>query len=279
MRTRRNFHFGSADWSASRRWQGRNIAHREPKTLRLTGAAGVTSVTPLFTFPTGSIEVYRNGVYVTSLTSGVEATGGSAIALDPGDTLEYRCSDWDAITRIEIHNDKVSGAFPATAWPSGLQIFRCYNTGVTGDISIEHWPSGLQVLSCNNTGVTGDVSSEHWPSGLQILSYDSTGVTGDVSTGTWPSGLQYFYCHNTSVTYGTGGAFSGVTSSLVKIDADDCGWDENEVDRALSDLVASGVTGKAFDAAGSNDAPTAAGEADKTTLVTGRGWTVSTTAP
>lgn len=173
-------------------------------TIELVGAAGVTTVTPKFTFTGGTIEAWVEGVKDSDLTSGVEAS----ISLSAGEDLEYRVSDWDAVTRIEMQNDKVSG---------------------------------------------------------------------DISGWTLPASLEILYVHTTSVTYGTGGAFQDVTSSLVKIDADGCGWTRAQVDRALKDLAASGVSSKALDIAGTNAGPSTVG-ATARALLAKRGWTLSTGA-
>jgi hypothetical protein len=218
-------------------------------TLALTGATGVESVTPKFTFSSGTIEVYIDDVWDSNLVSGSEAN----ISLGVGEVIEYRCSAWSAITLIDIRADKVAGSLPASVWPGGLTT-----------------------LYGHATSLTGDVSSAHWPGGLVTFYGYSTSMTGDVSTGTWPA-VQYLSINNTAMTYGTGGAASGVTSSLVKIDADDCGWDYLTVNRMLADLVASGISGKALDIAGTNAGPSQTGDADRATLVT-RSWTLSINA-
>ena len=200
-------------------------------TITLTGASGVTAVTPRFDFTSGTVAVYVNDAFVVNLTSGVEATGGSAIALSPGDTLEYRCSAWDAITQININGDKVSG----------------------------------------------DISGWTLPSSLGYFDIRSTGVSGDISGWTLPSSLVNFYVYSTSVSYGSGGAFSGVTNNLVKIDADNCGWDYLTVNRALVDLVASGISGKSLDIGDNNAGPSQTGEAARATLAT-RSWSLTINA-
>jgi len=292
-------------------------------TITLTGASGVTAVTPRFDFTSGTVAVYVNDAFVVNLTSGVEATGGSAIALSPGDTLEYRCSAWDAITQININGDKVSGDISGWTLPSSLGYFDIRSTGVSGDISgwtlpsslkyfdirstgvsgdisgwtlpsslvnfyvystsvsgdISGWtlPSGLQHFFASSTGVSGDISGWTLPSSLVNFYVYSTSVSGDISGWTLPSSLVNFYVYSTSVSYGSGGAFSGVTNNLVKIDADNCGWDYLTVNRALVDLVASGISGKSLDIGDNNAGPSQTGEAARATLAT-RSWSLTINA-
>jgi len=294
-------------------------SHFGEYTLRLTATA-TGNLTPKFVFSRGVCEVYINGVYSSSITSNVEAT----IAVINGDSVEYRFTDWQSVTTIDTHSDKVSGDISGWVLPSTLQYLSVYSTSVSGDISgwvlpstlqylyvystsvsgdISGWtlPSSLATLAVNSTSVSGDISGWTLPSSLATLSVSTTSVSGDISGWTLPSTLVSFYVsatsvsgdisgwvlpsslvilyvNNTSVTYGTGNAFDGITSSLTKIDFDNCSLLWNDVDRVLQDCVDSGVTGKTLDLAGTNAAPSAAGEANKTTLVTGRSWTVSTTA-
>ena len=136
-------------------------------TLTFTGGTGCTAVTPKFTFPSGTVAVYVDAAFVKNLTSGVEDN----ISLTVGQTLEYRCSNWDVITAIDINGDKVSGDLSSANWPSGLLTMICNGCALlTGDVSSVNWPSGLLDMRCNGcTLLTGDVSSVNWPSGLQRM--------------------------------------------------------------------------------------------------------------
>ena len=219
------------------------------KQWTLTGGTGVTAVTPKFTFTAGTVTATVNGSLVHTFTSGVEAN----FALTVGQTLVYDFSDWDAVTLIDINGDNVSGTLNTADLGSGLQQLRIYGC----------------------TLMTGDMSLADAPAGMTYLNYGScTLMTGDLSGGTSLAGLQYLHTNGTQCGYGTGDSFQYVNASLVKIDLDDMGLTWIEVNRVLADLVASGVTGKALDIAGTNSGPTAVGAADAATLVS-RSWTLS----
>ena len=219
------------------------------KQWTLTGGTGVTAVTPKFTFTAGTVTATVNSTLVHTFTSGEEAT----IALTVGQTLVYDFSDWDAVTRIDINGDKVSGSLSTADLGTGLEHLYCSgSTLLTGNMSLADAPAGM-------TGL--------YFSGCTLL-------TGDLSGGTSLAGMQYLYTNGTQCGYGTGDAFQYVDASLVKIDLDDCRLTWIEVNRVLADLVASGVSGKALDIAGTNSGPTATGAADAATL-TSRSWTLS----
>ena len=119
-------------------------------TLTLYGATGVSTVTPRFDFTSGTVKVYVEEGYVKDLTSGVE----DSIALAVGEKLEYVCSNWDAITRIDINSDKVSGDISGWVLPATLTYFYVYSTGVSGDISGWVLPATLRYFYVSTTSVS-----------------------------------------------------------------------------------------------------------------------------
>lgn len=96
-------------------------------TITLYGAAGCTAVTPLFNFSAGTVKVYIEDVYIKDLTSNVVDN----IALTVGQKLQYTCSNWNSVTKIDIHNDKVSGDISGWTLPSSLVNFYVNNTSVS----------------------------------------------------------------------------------------------------------------------------------------------------
>jgi len=237
-----------------------------------------TTLTPLFDFPSGTIECEIDDVSQGNLTSGV----AGSFAVTTGQKVEYICSDWDAITKIDIGEDKVSGDISGWTLPSSLTYFRTSNTSVSGDISGWTLPSGLTYFYVYNTSVSGDISGWTLPSSLTYFYVSNTSVSGDISGWTLPSGLTYFCVYNTSIDYdSSAGAFMGVTDSLTKIDFDNCALAWQQVDNALADLVTSGidngVSAKTIEIGDDNSAPSIAGLIHKETLETS-GWTVKVTA-
>ena len=243
-------------------------------TIVLTGAAGVTAVTPKFDFSSGTIAVDVDSLFVKNLTSGVEDN----ISLSEGETLEYICSDWDAIIKINISGDKVLGDISGWTLPSSLTFLNIFTTSVSGDISGWTLPSGLKDFYVNSASVSGDISGWTLPSSLVFFYVYNTSVSGDISGWTLPSSLAYFSVYTTSVVYdSSSGAFEGVTDSLVKIDFDNCTLAWENVDNVLADLVTSGIADKTLDIGDDNSGPSLDGWANKLILET-RGWTVKINA-
>jgi hypothetical protein len=180
------------------------------------------------------------------------------------------------LQRFYVRNNSVSGDIFGRTLPKSLQYFYVNNTSVSGDISnLTTMPSSLVHFYVSSTSVSGDISVLTLPSSLSHFRIENTSVSGDISVLTLPSSLAHFYINNTSVSYGSGGAFASIPTSLSKIDFDDCGLTYQEVDRVFADLVASGVTGKILDIAGTNSGPSYAGAADVNTLDVTNTWTVS----
>jgi len=119
-------------------------------TITLYGAAGCTAVTPLFNFSAGTVKVYIEDVYIKDLTSNVVDN----IALTVGQKLQYTCSNWNSVTKIDIHSDKVSGDISGWTLPSSLVGFFVSGTSVSGDISGWTLPSSLVNFYVNNTSVS-----------------------------------------------------------------------------------------------------------------------------
>ncbi|MHA1883084.1 MAG: hypothetical protein ACTSUO_08570 [Candidatus Thorarchaeota archaeon] len=165
-------------------------------TLTLTGASGVTAVTPRFDFSAGTVKVEVNDVYVKDLTSGVEDN----IALSEGDKLEYIISDYDSVTRIDIYNDRVTGDISGWTFPNNLYSLYVNSTLVYGDISGWALPNSLHYCFINSTNLSGDISGWTLPSSILTFSMAYTPVSGDISSWTLPSGLRDLYGQSSSVS-------------------------------------------------------------------------------
>jgi hypothetical protein len=193
--------------------------------FRVIGATGVTVISPRFDFTSGTVKVYIDSAYIKDLTSGVEDN----IALSPGQTVDYIASVPNAVTRIDINGDKVSGDISGWVLPSSLVNFAVYNTSVSGNISGWVLPSSLVYFAVSNTSVSGDISGWVLPSSLVNFAVYNTSVSGNISGWVLPSSLVYFYVSSTSVS----GDISGwvLPSSLVyftvsstSVSGDISGW-------------------------------------------------------
>ena len=272
-------------------------------TITLYGATGVSTVTPLFVFPSGTVKVYVEDVYVKDLTTNVE----DSIALAVGEKLQYVCSAWDAITKIDINADKVSGDISGLVLPASLTYFSVNSTSVSGDISGWVLPAVLTIFYVNTNGVSGDISGWVLPADLVTFRLDNTSVSGDISGWILPASLATFYVYGTSVSgdisswvlpaslvnlyvYSTNirydssnlsrkrcrGAFTYLTTTLTKVDFDNCELTCDQVDNVLNDCVISQSLTNALDVGGTNAPPTINGLISKAILIK-RGWTVSVT--
>ena len=174
---------------------------------------------------------------------------------------------------VEVEIDDVSQGFLT----SGVAGSFTLNNNEKLEYVCSDWDAVTQIRM-EYDKVDGDISGWTLPSSLTYLRLSSTSVSGDISGWTLPNSLVYLSLHNTSVGYNTqGGAFTGVTVSLTKIDFDNCYLTYQEVDKVLADLVTSGITGKSLDIAGTNSGPSPYGEQDKIQLEAD-GWTISINA-
>lgn len=271
-------------------------------TIVLEGTAGVVTVTPKFNFPGGdTIAVDVGGVFVENLISGIEAS----INLNPGQSLEYICSDWDAITKIDIRNDKVSGdvsgwtlpnslvdlyfqnvsaSGDVSGWvlPNNLVNLHAYATLISGDISGWVLPSNLVNLVIFSTPLSGDISGWILPNNLVDFRISITSLSGDISGWTLPNSLVDLYLQTTSIDYDSfSGAFIDITDNLTKIDFDNCNLTQSQVDNILADLVASGIdtssSAKTIEVGLNNSGPSIIG-CSKKLMLEARGWTVKINA-
>jgi len=211
----------------------------------------------------GDLSAYTGLLYLYAFSNGTLATDVSA-------------ATWpSSITYLYLYDTGVSGDVSAATWPSSLLRLYLYNTSVSGDVSAATWPSSIEYLLMQNTSVSGDVSAATWPSSMQQLRLENTGVSGDVSAATWPSSIRQLYLDiNSSISYGTSNSFQSLTYNTVVIRMNSCTLSQAECDAILSDLVAGSITSGTLDIS-SNSTPSAAGLADKATLIA-RGWTVTT---
>jgi len=227
-------------------------------TITLYGATGVATVTPHFVFPSGTVKVYVEDIYIKDLTSHVH----DSISLTVGQKLQYVCSNWNSITEIDISTDKVSG-----------------------DISGWILPTSLLNFFVNSTSISGDISGWVLPASLAYFYVYSTSVSGNISGLVLPASLVTFYVYSTNIKYDSSnlsrkrrrGAFTYLTTTLTKVDFDGCKLTCDQVDNVLADCVISQSLTNELDVGGTNAPPTINGLRSKMTLEA-RGWTVSVTA-
>ena len=125
----------------------------ETITIDLVATAS-TTIDPYFEFPSGTIEAKVEGVSKGFFTSGVAK---NIIVVD-GDTIEYICSEWDAITVIDFWNSSVGGSVASWVLPTALEELYLSNTSISGDISGWSDLSLLTVLEMYNSSIDYDNS-------------------------------------------------------------------------------------------------------------------------
>ena len=181
-----------------------------------------------------------------------------------------------SLVTFYVNSTSVSGDISGWVLPANLVTFYVYSTSVSGDISGWVLPASLAYFLVCSTSVSGDISGWVLPASLAYFLVYSTSVSGDISGLVLPAGIQYIYIYITQLDYDfAGGAFTGITNALIKIDFDDCLLAQAQVDNILADCVTSLINNKQLDLAGTNAAPSAAGLLDKATLIA-RGWVVAT---
>ena len=124
----------------------------------ITGTAiDIATLTPMFTFPSGTIEVEIDDVSDGFFTSGVSKD----VVVAAGEKVEYICSDWDAITGIEIQNDHLNCDVGAWQLPTDLTVLNLgsFQTGYSGDISSWVLPTGLVDFDISYTKMTGTITN------------------------------------------------------------------------------------------------------------------------
>ena len=179
------------------------------------------TITPEFTFAGTTVHYSIEDGEPVEMTSGVAAE----IVVSTGEKVEFICTEWNGITKIEMYDDQLSGDIGSWVLPTGLTVLDLGRTRVSGDISgwtlpstilditIDVWtnvsgdisgwvlPSGMKEIHLQDNGsITGDIGSG-WiiPSSFTKLRLEGTGVSGDVSSWTFPN-LQEMYLTDTNLS-------------------------------------------------------------------------------
>ena len=261
---------------------------------------------PRFTFSSGSVEIYVDGVLEETLTSGVDGT----TVVTAGQEIRYTVSDPTAVTELRFGSSLTPGVIDQFTGDivQLAQFINCTDLRlnwcnlVTGNLSsIAALPltelqtqgnsllngslSSLSSIPLNHINMrnmpllTGDLSD--LPSSLNyIFLYESPGVTGDISDVAGFSGLDTLNLRGCDLITWTTGALDAAID-ITSYDVADQGHSQATVD----DMLASLVINKAARPGSKtctvyltgNSIPSAAGLASKATLAEGPyTWTVHT---
>ena len=192
-------------------------------------------------------------------------------------TTTEQFTDWHLIGSAYFNTVNISGDIAYLKdWRPTTTVFFS-NTLVSGDIAnISEWSPHNNVFMANNN-LTGDIASlENWRPTGTVYWYD-TDIYGDIyALHNWNfTGRAYFY--NTNISDCSGNSTLFPNSDDISIH--NCQLTQQAVDNVLrakvNDCAAGGPTGGTLSLEG-NTAPSAAGYADKNTLQTTYGWTVTT---
>jgi hypothetical protein len=202
------------------------------------------------------------------------SAGGTSLTLNNCNYVSFSLADLPAgLTALSCFGDPlITGSFAYL--PDGLTSLSCYtSTLITGNIA--DLPHGLTLLNCSNDLlITGNLAD--LPTGLTYLyCYSDPLITGPVVSRPYIN----FDTHNCSaLTTYTAGAFS-TQKSLTPVNLTNCNLPQAAIDNILADLVTSlSISGRVtcvVSLGGTNAAPSSAGYASKSTLVSA-GWTVTT---
>ena len=182
------------------------------------------TLTPVFDFPSGTVNYSINDGVPVSMTTGVAAS----IVVFEGDKVEYICSDWDAITGINMYYDDVTGDIGVWVLPTDLEDLDLSGIDVSGDIGSWVLPAGLVtcLIGSSTSTTLGDIGGWVLPASLEsfkisslectgdIASWDLSvctgltdfyinanyGITGDLTSWEFPASLRRFYLHDSAVS-------------------------------------------------------------------------------
>ena len=262
-----------------------------------------------FTFATGALSLYVDGAVLVSPTvvDGDEITAifSGAAALFLGCWLNSGAAAdqlTGSVKLAAVYNEVKSAAWVAQRYAQRQATTAGYpwkfTVNTTGSIdpvvsAEELADADVTWTRPDDTAFTGKapaselftmtgeytLSLTDWEK-MTRFDFKGDAISGDISGWTLPSSLQYLYLYSTSVSYGTGNALDGLTTAIAFLGFDNCGWDVDEVDRALADCVDSGLSGESINVAGTNAAPTSVADPSSYwTLVEDRGWVISVTTP
>jgi len=159
-------------------------------TIVLEASSG-DILTPVFDFSSGTIEIKVNDAFDSSNPPLETGEAGSIVVLE-GDKVEYICSDWDAITKIDINGDPVESS---AAWvlPTGLIKLDLSSTNLTFSVADWTLPETLTYLDLTSSEVTGSIGDWVLPAGLVYLDlFNVDTISGDITDWILPDTLEYF---------------------------------------------------------------------------------------
>jgi hypothetical protein len=231
---------GSGNWSF-------DVGKITSPLKRLVIGAGNTTSGLISALPAG-LTHYDNG--------GQNTTTGSIAALPAGLTLYS--NDGQNTTTGSI-----------AALPAGLTYYSSSGQNTTTG-SIAALPAGLGIYYNGGQNTTSGAVSA-LPAGMTQYANSGQNITSGSISGL-PSGLVYYSNKGQNTT---SGAVSAAMNSAITTFEDLGGMSSAEVDSVLIKINSFGTSNGRIALAGSSLAPTAAGVAAKTTLIS-RGWTVTT---
>lgn len=174
------------------------------------------------------------------------------------------------LTLFDCYENNLSGPIPNISNLTKLVRFNCYRNNFSGEIPYLANLIDLEAFNCYENDLSGEISDISNLSQLKYFRCYSNQLTGSIPDLTNLTALQIFNCAGNNLTSFAGGSISN-TIEVIQIHNNFLST--ADVDAILAALVANNATGRTLYTGGSNQPPSAQGDADILTLLS-RGWTV-----
>jgi Leucine-rich repeat (LRR) protein len=174
------------------------------------------------------------------------------------------------LTLFDCYENNLSGEIPNISNLTQLVRFNCYRNNFSGELPYLANLLNLEAFNCYENNFSGELPNISDLTNLKYFRCYQNQLTGSIPDLTNLTALQIFNCAGNNLTDYAGGSISN-TIQVIQIHNNSLST--AAVDAILAALVANGATGRTLYTGGSNQPPSAQGDADILTLLS-RGWTI-----
>jgi len=212
---------------------------------------------------------------IFSLTGAADQNDAFSATVAINDWVTMRSATPNLITQISMIAKGLYGQIVDLSQLTNLTLFECNGNQLTGSIPSLTANTALLTFKCDTNQLTGSIPSLTANTALTTFYCYNNQLTGSIPSLYANTALTAFYCNGNQLTGFAGGS---VSATLGDFNANVNSLTQSAVDAILAAFVAANKTTgtRVLNLGGTGNAtPSAAGLADKATLVT-RGWTVTT---
>jgi Leucine-rich repeat (LRR) protein len=174
------------------------------------------------------------------------------------------------LKEFHCYNNSFSGQIPDISNSTKLVRFNCYLNNLSGEIPYLANLLDLEAFNCYVNDLSGQIPDITNLTKLKFFRCYENALSGAIPNLSNLTQLQVFNCAGNNLTSFAGGSISN-TIQVIQIHNNYL--TSADVDTILAALVANNATGRTLYMGGSNQLPTAAGDASILTLLS-RGWTI-----